>query len=294
MDKKELIALTRELLNEENLNNRAKDLQFLKRQYNYLSTRDEDSFYDKQETDQFLSLFNELAKKEPSLLRSASEEKKNIIAEIKKLAERKDILAANKELDKLSEDFKKAGHSSSKELDDELWNEFREAKNAFYAKKRAYFDELNAANNLKIEKKKELIEKAKEVLTLENIKEANEKLIALRKEWKEVGYAGKADEGLWKQFSVVLDEFQEKRKEHHQEMIKLFNERAEKKEALIKKAKTILANSEFSDEEVESVKKLRGEYKSIGFAGKEKDDDLYNRFNEVIQKYFDEMKFYKD
>ena len=117
---------------------------------------------------------------------------------------------------------------------------------------------------------------------------------ALRKEWKEVGYSGKGDEYLWKDFTKVMDEFQEKKKERHSEMLKLFEERAAKKEELIKKAKIMLANSEFTDEEVEQVKNLRNEYKTIGFAGKDKDDDLYQRFNEVIQKYFEEKKFYRD
>ena len=85
-----------------------------------------------------------------------------------------------------------------------------------------------------------------------------------------------------------------KKKEHHAEMIKVFEEKANKKEELIKNAKVLLANSEFTYEEVEKVKALRNEFKSIGFAGKEKDDDLYQRFNAVIQKYFEEMKFYKD
>ena len=117
---------------------------------------------------------------------------------------------------------------------------------------------------------------------------------ALRKEWKEVGYSGKGDDYLWKDFAKVLDEFQEKKKEHHHEMLKVFEERVAKKEELIKTAKILLANSEFTDEEIEKVKNLRNEYRAVGFAGKEKDDELYQRFNEIIKKYFDEMKFYKD
>ena len=126
------------------------------------------------------------------------------------------------------------------------------------------------------------------------MRDANAKMDALRKEWKEVGYSGKGDDYLWKEFAKVLDEFKESKKEHHQEMLKLFEERASKKEELIKQAKILLANSEFTDEEIEKVKALRNEFKNVGFAGKEKDDDLYQRFNEIIKKYFDEMKFYKD
>lgn len=294
MDKQQLIALTKELLNEENLDNRNEDLQFLRRQYKFYLGRDEDSYFEQEETDKFIALFNELAKKEPKLLASAEDEKKKIIEQARKLLDKKEILAANRELDRLFEEFKKAGRSSTKEKDDELWNEFRQIKDEFYAKKRAFFEELDKSNAEKRSKKEDIIERAKKVLEVENIRDANQQMDALRKEWKEVGYSGKGDEYLWKDFAKVMDEFQEKKKERHGEMLKQFEERAEKKEALIKKAKILLANSEFSEEEIAKVKELRNEYKSIGFAGKDKDDDLYQRFNEVIQKYFDEMKFYKD
>ena len=294
MDKKELIELTKELLNEDNLDNRNEDLNYLKRQYKFYVGRDEESFYEQEETDMFIALFNELAKKEPKLLQSPYDEKKKIIEAAKKLLDKKEILAANRELDRLSDDFKKAGRCSSKEQDDELWNEFRQVKDEFYAKKKAFFEELDKSNAEKRAKKEEIIEKAKAVCEVKDIRDANDQMNALRKEWKEVGYSGKGDDYLWKEFAKVLDEFQEKKKERHSEMLKLFEERATKKEELIKQAKILLANSEFTDEEIEKVKALRNEYKAAGFAGKEKDDDLYQRFNDIIKKYFDEMKFYKD
>ena len=294
MNKQELIALVKELLQEENLDNRNQDLQLLRREYKYLVGRDEDTYYEQEETDKFIALFNELAKREPKLLSSPLEEKKNIIALARKLLDKKEILAANRELDRLSEDFKKAGRAGTKEQDDELWAEFRQVKDEFYAKKKAYFEELDKSNEEKRAKKEDIINRAKEVCEIQNIREANEKMDALRKEWKEVGYSGKGDDYLWRDFAKVLDEFREKKKEHQQEMQKVFDERVAKKEEMIKAAKILLANSEFTDEEVEKVKKLRNDYKAIGFAGKEKDDDLYQRFNEIIKKYFDEMKFYKD
>ena len=294
MNKQELITLAKELLQEQNLDNRNQDLQLLRREYKYLVGRDEETYYEQEETDKFIALFNELAKREPKLLSSPLEEKKNIIAAARKLLDKKEILAANRELDKLSDDFKKAGRCSTKEQDDELWSEFRQVKDEFYAKKKAYFEELDKSNEEKRARKEDIINRAKEVCELENIREANEKMDALRREWKEVGYSGKGDDYLWKDFAKVLDEFREKKKEHQQEMIKVFEERAAKKEEMIKAAKILLANSEFTDEEVEKVKKLRNDYKAIGFAGKEKDDDLYQRFNEIIKKYFEEMKFYKE
>ena len=292
MDKKSIISLAEELLQEEHLKNRKDDLVYLKRQYKILLNRDDDSYYEQQLTDKFVALFQELAKKEPDLFLSPIEEKKRILLEMKKLLNATDFVKASKEIEKLSDDFKHAGRCS-KEQDDEFWAEFKQTKDEFYAKKKAYYEELDKSNQEKREKKEDIIARAKEVCEhIDNVRESTEKMDALMKEWKAVGYTGKGDDYLWKEFSKVLDDFREKKKEHHQEMLKLFDERANKKEELIKKMKVLLANSDFSEEEVKKVKDLRNEFNKVGFTGKEKDDDLYQRFNQVVQKYYEEKKFY--
>jgi len=293
MNKHELIELVKNLLAEEDLSNRGGDLLVVKREYKYFSEKEEETFYDKQLTETFLALFDELAKKQPKLSQSSYDEKKEIIELTKKLLDRNDVLKASKDLDTYVDAFKKAGRCGTKEKDDELWAEFRAVKDQFYAKKKAYFEERDKANAKKKAQKEAIIEKAKALVNFKNIKEANEKMNALMEEWKVVGFAGKdSDEALWQAFSSVRKEFNQKKKEHHEEMLKLFEDRANKKEQLIKEAKALLADSDFSDEEVKRVKELRNKFNDIGFAGKDKDDDLYQRFDEVIRKYFDEKKFY--
>jgi hypothetical protein len=291
MDKQKLISLAEELLKEEDLSKRAEDLLYLKRQYKFLQNKEEETYYERQLTDRFNALYEELAKKEPKLNQSSYQEKKEIIGLAKKLLDRNDILKASKDLDNLLLSFKKAGRSS-KEQDDELYAEFKEVKDQFYAKKKAYFEELDKNNAEKTGKKREIIEKAKGLLDIKNIKESNEKMDALMEEWKAVGYAGKEDEKLWQEFSAVRKEFNTKKKERHAEVQKLFVSRAEQKEELIKEMKKLLADSDFSDEELKKVKDLRKKFNDIGFAGKEKDDELYAQFNELVKKYFDEKKFY--
>ena len=293
MSKHEAIELLKELVKLDNFDDRKEDLKAVKREYKFILNREDETFADRQESEEFLKLFNELAKKESSLLLSNYDEKKKVIEEVKKLVDRKDINSASKELDELSNEFKRIGRAGTKEQDDELWNELREAKDAFFAKRREFYEARDAQNEAKREKKQDVIKRAKEALEMENIKEAGDKLNDFRQEWKEIGYTGKSDDALWEEFKAVLDAFQDKRRAHHADMVKMFEDRAAKKEELIKTAKKILADSDFSDEEVAKIKNLRREYRDIGFAGKEKDDDLYQRFNAVINKYFEEMKFYK-
>lgn len=292
MKKTELIALVKELLNEKDLNNRKEDLLLIKREYKRISGREEESFFDQQLNDEFVSLYLKLAEKEPSLVKSSADERREIIELTKALVDRNDIQKASKDLDNYIEAFKKAG-SSSKEVDDALWEEFRNAKNAFLDKRKAYYDNLKQSYLDKKKQKEEIIAKAKTLLDIKNIKTANESMDLLFDQWKQVGFAGKEyDQALWEEFSEVRKQFQIKKKEHHQELLKLFEERAAKKEKMIDDLKILIADAYFTDEEVKKVKKMREDFNKIGFAGKEKDDELYQKFDAAYNKYFEEKKFY--
>lgn len=293
MNKQELIKLLEELVKLDDLSNRQADVKLVKREYRFVINREDESFYEKQLTDRIVSLYKELAGKEQSLSLSNYDEKKNVIESARKLLGRTDFAKASKELEELTNEFRRIGRASSKEQDDELWEEFRKVKDEFYENRRKFFEQRDALNEEKRQKKLDVIARAKEVLKMENFKEASDKMNALRLEWKEIGFTGKSDDSLWEEFKAVLDEFQDKRREHRVEMLKTFEQRANKKEELIKAAKKLLADSDFSDEELERLKKLRKEFWDIGFAGKEKEDALNKAFNDVIDQYYKEMKFYK-
>ena len=70
--------------------------------------------------------------------------------------------------------------------------------------------------------------------------------------------------------------------------------RTEEKKAIIAEAKQYLARSEFSEDEINSVKELRTKWKAVGSAGKENEDTLWEEFNGIINKYYDNMRFYRN
>lgn len=292
MNKVELINLTKSLLNESDLSARKEDLLYLKKQYKYFSSKDEDSFYEQEQTKTFISLYNELAKKEPKLIQTPYEEKKEIIELAKSLLLENNIQKASKDLDNYTYAFKNAGKCSN-EQDEVLWKEFKSIKDEFYKKRKSYYEKLNKQNEEKNKAKKDIIAKAKELLVIKNIKDANKQMDELMEEWKKIGYSGKDNnESLWEEFLAVRKEFQVKKKEKYEELTKVFEERAKKKEEMIVEMKKLLLDAYFTEEEVQKVKKMRQDFNHIGFAGKEKDEELYQKFDEIIKQYFDEKKFY--
>lgn len=294
MRKEELIKLAKELSELEDLKGREQDLYFLKREYTRLNDREEETFFEKKLTEEFNVYFEKLASRVSDLTRSSLEDKKAIIEKAKSLVNSdSNIKGLNKAMNDLFNDLKHLPRCS-KEQDDELFAEFKAIREEANKKVNAYYESLRNSLNEKKAKKEEIIKQAKELLNAENMKDATIKMDKLFIEWKKVGFAGKDDDqSLWEEFSGVRKEFSEKRKAYLENMKVVYEERATKKEALIKKIKYITSEAYFTPEEIKELKNIENEFRKLGFAGKDKDQELWDNMQAAIKKYYEEMKFYK-
>ena len=113
--------------------------------------------------------------------------------------------------------------------------------------------------------------------------------------WKAVGSAGKEfEDDLWSKFSEQRKIFFKNRKEYYKGMKETYAARVEEKKAIIAEAKQNLARSEFSEDEVNAMKELRKKWKEVGSAGRENEDALWEEFNGIVNKYYDNMRFYRN
>ncbi len=255
---------------------------------------EEESFADQELLEKREQLMDELAKKAGNVFINTEEKKNEIIAKAKEVINKNNFKKGTEEMKQLLEEWKLAGRLN-KDKDDELWNQFSEVRKEFFDKKNEYFENLKAsfAENKKL--KEELIEKAKEVAKIENIKEAGNKVNELMEEWKKVGSAGRRDDDdLWSKFLAERKAFYARRDAFFDEMKETYAKRVEEKKAIIADARKYLARSEFTDEEVAEVKELRNKWNQVGNAGRENENTLWNEFNTILKKYFDNMNDYKD
>ena len=290
--REELIQKLEELMGEENAAMAFAKAKELKRRWPKVR-EEEESFSDQELSEKFNGMMDELAKKAGNVFVNTEEKKNEIIARAKEIVEKNNFKKGTEEMKLLLEEWKLAGRIN-KEKDDELWNQFSEVRKEFFEKKNEYFDNLKAsfAENKKL--KEEIIEKAKEVANIENIKEAGNRVNELMEEWKKVGSASrKEDDELWNQFLAERKAFFARRDAFFDEMKETFAKRVEEKKEIISQAKLYLARSEFTDEEVNAVKELRNRWKQIGNAGKNHENELWTEFNTILDKYFENMKYYK-
>ena len=288
--KNELVAKAKELA-EKTEEITYQEVSDLKKKWKRASSEDE-SLAEKELNDKFDSFMSTISTKAGDVLQSAEEKKEQIIKEAKEIST-KSYKEASLKMNELMDRWKAAGRSGEK--DDELWAEFKAARDEFYANKKAYFENLKESFAKNKEEKEKLIEEAVKANELTNFKEISAKMDELMEAWKKVGSAGReAEDELWAKFSEQRKAFFKNRKEYYKGMKETYAARTEEKKAIIAEAKQYLARSEFSDEEIDSVKELRAKWKAVGSAGKENEDTLWEEFNGIINKYYDNMRFYRN
>ena len=117
----------------------------------------------------------------------------------------------------------------------------------------------------------------------------------LFEQWKKTGSAGREnDDELLNAFNGERRAFFKNRNEYYEKMRETFAERTAAKKEIIAQTKMCLARSEFTDDEVNTVKSLRGKWKEVGNAGKENEEELWKEFNDILNRYFENLRYYRD
>ena len=291
LTKDELVAKAKELAESEDLGKALAEVRNLRKQWRKTGS-EEESLYDKEMSDKFYGYLDVLNAKESQAVVSVEESKKALIAKAKEILNEKSFKKATAAMNELMDEWKGSG-SAGKETDDALWGEFKAVRDEFFNNRRAYYDNLTEGFKKAKEAKEALIEKAKEVNAMESIKEAGNAMNQLMDEWKKAGSAGRENEdALWNAFNAERKAFFKKRNAYYDGLKEMFAKRTEAKKEIINEAKMYLARSEFTEEEKEAIKGLRAKWKEVGSAGKENEDTLWNEFNSILNKYFENMKYY--
>lgn len=289
--KKELVAKAKELTERLEGTVTYQELADLRKKWKR-SGSDEESFFEKELSDEFEKYMAVLNAKSGELKVSVEKAKDAIVKEAKEIST-KNYKEATAKMNELMERWKQAGRGV-KEKDDEQWAEFKAARDAFFEGKKEYFANLAESFKKNKEEKEKLIEEAVKANEMTNFKQIAAKMDELMEAWKSVGSAGKEfEEELWNKFSEQRKAFYKNRKEYYAKMKETFETRIAAKKELINEAKLYLARSEFTEEEISAVKELRTKWKEVGNAGKDNEETLWQEFNGLVNKYYENMRFYK-
>jgi len=196
-------------------------------------------------------------------------------------------------LKELQAEWKTVG-PAPKEKSEQLWQRFKLATDQVYEKTRAASDEERAQN---LKKKEELCAQAESLAQgLDQItdwKAAAETVKRLQAEWKATGPAAAAAreqvEALWQRFKAGCDAFFEKRKGKFAEAQEDRAENQRKKEELCIRVERLRGSSDWKATS-ELIKGYQAEWKALGPAPKEVNEELWTRFRAACDAFFDKRK----
>lgn len=179
----------------------------------------------------------------------------------------------------LFEEWKQVG-AAGRELDDQLWARFNAARGTFNERRAKHFEEREQVWSANREKKEELCARAEAIADSTDWKSTAEAIRNLQAEWKAVGSAGREkDEALWARFNGAKQRFFDNRGA-------VWEENRKRKEALVTDAETLKDSTDWRTAG-DALKVMQSEWKTIGPAGREHEDELWTRFRAATQAFFD-------
>lgn len=115
--------------------------------------------------------------------------------------------AASEQVQALQEEWRKIGFAPKK-FNQSIYEEYRTLCNDFYKAKTAHFKGLRDELSANLAKKRDLVERARELAESKDWNNTADAIRALQTEWKTIGpVARKYSDDLWNQFTTACDTF---------------------------------------------------------------------------------------
>ena len=208
-----------------------------------------------------------------------------------KLAEETEIISAFHQLQKLHQEFREIG-PVAKELREEIWTRFKAASTVINKRHQQHFEELRAKEEDNLARKTALCEKVEAIAAEENKGSADwerhtKEIIAIQAEWKTIGFAPqKMNVKIFERFRAACDDFFGRKAEYFKGLKENFKENADKKRALIEKAKALQDSTDWKSTSDKLIN-LQKEWKQIGMVPKKLGDQLWEEFLGACNKFFE-------
>ena len=222
------------------------------------------------------------------------EAKQHLCEVAEKLADEEDVISAFHQLQKLHQEYREIG-PVSKELREEIWNRFKAASTVINKRHQQHFEGIRAKEEDNLARKTELCEKVEAIAAEENKgsgdwEKHTKQIIELQTEWKTIGFAPqKMNVKIFERFRAACDDFFGRKAEYFRNLKDAFKDNAEKKRALIEKAKALQDSTDWKSTSDKLVA-LQKEWKTIGMVPKKLGDQLWEEFLGACNKFFEARK----
>lgn len=221
-------------------------------------------------------------------------EKQNLIAEAERLQGEEDIILAFRRLQDLHNQWRAIG-PVPKDLREEIWGRFKEISADINKRYQDYFVERKTREQENETAKTALCEKV-EALDFSSLSTyaawdaMTRDFISAQEEWRKLGYASrKVNNVLFARFRAACDKFFAAKAEFFKQMKDVMARNLEKKIALCERAEALKESTDWkaASDELTAMQK---EWKTIGTVAKKYSDQVWRRFLDACDYFFERKK----
>ena len=246
-----------------------------------------DRFHAAQDT--FHSMRFKYDKKYRNNIEKYLSKKKKLIDEAEALVDTDNIAEAARQVNKLHRRWKKAGNLPQKD-ENELWDRFKAATDAFNDKKSDNIEVLRKQEEQNYQQKLKLIEKAEDIKDSEDWENTHNEYQQLMDQWKKVGPVPRKKSGkIWKKFKGAMDHFYDRRRDHFKEVKEERKDNLKEKEDVLEKLKA-LKTHEDPIEAVNQAKPLQEEFKKAGYVPIKHKNRMWKEYRETCDVIYDRFR----
>ncbi len=167
-----------------------------------------------------------------------------------------------------------------------LWKRFKAAHDDVWAKCEAHFAEQAGARAENLARKLALCERAEALADSTNWIQTADEIKGLQAEWKTIGAVSRGQEkAVWERFRSACDRFFTRR---HADLVQrkaMWAENLARKEALCAKVEALVDSTEWEAAAAE-IRRLQGEWKTIGPVKKTRSEAIWQRFRAACDHFF--------
>jgi len=227
--------------------------------------------------------------------------KMDVIKQLEELKNHESIREVESSLKALQNDWEGIGPVVNDEWEN-LKAKYWEQVRAIYDRINVFYDERRTTLTDNLNRKKELLKEAGEILAasesndaVKKWDDATEKLLAIQEKWKTVGFGPrKENEEIWQEFRGLCDQFFAKKKVFYGTIQEKFEKIGEAKQKLIAQANELKDSTDWKNT-ADKLVQLQKQWKNTGHAGQKLEQKLWSEFRGACDSFFNSrQKHFED
>ncbi len=255
--------------------------------------------------DRFKELVQKIYERRDEFVKSRDEQRKQNLSVKKELCDQLDQLnsvdyktlqqwrSAEAELKNIEEKWKKTGRVPS-QVNDEIWERFKDAKRSFFKKRQSLLKQIQSEWTGNYQRKIQLCEKAEALKDNTDWKNTTQQLIQLQNEWKKIGpVERKKSDEIWTRFRNACDTFFQAKENYSASQGDREIENLNLKKQLIESVNNF-QTKESIEENLEFIRSKQTEWSAIGFVPMKDKKLIEAEFDQAISKILQQLNIDKD